>query len=44
MKISFGEVKQPLLWEVHIYPLGKMHSICLHVCPSIFVFCEHLNK
>ena len=27
MKIRFGEVKQPILWEVHIYPLGKAHSI-----------------
>ena len=27
MKIRFGEVKQPILWEVHIYPLGKTHSI-----------------
>ena len=26
-KISFGEVTQPILWEVQIYPLGKMHSI-----------------
>ena len=25
--ISFGEVTQPILWEVHIYPLVKTHSI-----------------
>ena len=27
MKISLGEVKQLIFLEVHIYPLGQMHSI-----------------
>ena len=25
--ISFWEATQSILWEVHIYPLGKTHSI-----------------
>ena len=36
MKIRFGEVTQPILWEEHIYPLGKTHSILWEKSPILW--------